>query len=86
MNPFPIRAGRWLALAPILLPAIADPAPRDGAMPPPLPAMASTAVAAFSAPADLERIASRLAEAAPAASREVLQLAARAMSCALRHP
>ncbi|MBN8225321.1 MAG: murein L,D-transpeptidase catalytic domain family protein [Xanthomonadales bacterium] len=48
--------------------------------------MASTAVAAFSAPADLERIASRLAEAAPAASREVLQLAARAMSCALRHP
>jgi len=86
MNPFPIRAGRWLALAPILLPAIADPAPRYGAMPPPLPAMASTAVAAFSAPADLERIASRLAEAAPAASREVLQLAARAMSCALRHP
>ena len=57
MNPFPIRAGRWLALAPILLPAIADPAPRDGAMPPPLPAMASTAVAAGSVAAGAASVA-----------------------------
>lgn len=85
MNLPTIRAGRWLALAPLLLPAIADPAPRDGARPASFPVTASTSVATPVA-AELDRVASRLAEAAPAASREVLHLAARAMACALRNP
>ena len=85
MNLPTIRAGRWLALAPLLLPAIADPAPRDGARPASFPVTASASVATPVA-AELDRVASRLAEAAPAASREVLHLAARAMACALRNP
>ena len=78
MNPFTIRACRWLALTPMLVPAIADPAPRDGAVPPALTAMASP-VAVFPAALELEQVAARLAEAAPAASRDVLRLAARAL-------
>ena len=85
MNPFTIRACRWLALTPMLVPAIADPTPRDGAVPPALTAVASPA-AVFPAALELEQVAARLAEAAPAASRDVLRLAARAMSCALRNP
>lgn len=85
MNLFTIRAGRWLLLAPALFPAIADPAPRDGAVPP-LSVPVASATGQRSLQAELDRVASRLAEAAPAASRDVLQLAARAMSCALRNP
>ena len=85
MNLSPIRAGRWLALAPLLVPALAHPVPRQELLPPASPAVASAAVVArFQA--ELDRITTRLADAAPAASPQVLQLAARAMSCALRHP
>ena len=85
MNLSPIRAGRWLALAALLVPALAHPVPRQELLPPASPAVASAAVVArFQA--ELDRITTRLADAAPAASPQVLQLAARAMSCALRHP
>lgn len=85
MNSPTIRVGRWLALAPLLLPAIADPAPRDAAIPPPFhPAAPAAALPSWQV--DPERVAARLAEAAPAASRDVLRLAARALSCALRTP
>jgi len=84
MNPFPILAGRWLVLAPALLPAIANPAARDGAMPPPFPP--ATAFVASPLESGPDRLAAHLADAAPAASREVLRLAAKAMSCALRNP
>ena len=54
-------------------------------VPDPCRPLASAAVVArFQA--ELDRITTRLADAAPAASPQVLQLAARAMSCALRHP
>lgn len=82
------HAGRWLAfapllLAPLLLPAAATPSSAKRPVPPQvLPAMAAVIPAA---PPEHD-LALRLADAAPAASREVLRLAARAMSCALRNP
>ena len=85
MNLSPIRAGRWLALVPLLVPALANPAPRQDVLPPSSPPLASAAgISRFQA--ELDRITIRLADAAPAASPQVLQLAARAMSCALRNP
>ena len=38
MNLSPIRAGRWLALAPLLVPALAHPVPRQELLPPASPA------------------------------------------------
>ena len=79
--PFP--AGRWLVLAPLLLPVAATPASDKRLVPPPV--MPEVAAALPADPPGHE-LAMRLAVAAPAASREVLQLAARAMTCALRNP
>ncbi|AKC85576.1 murein L,D-transpeptidase catalytic domain family protein [Pseudoxanthomonas suwonensis] len=77
-----VSAARWLALAPLLVPAAGNPSSsRSPALPPAISAAAPAADAA--AGHDLTGL---LAHAAPAASREVLQLAARAMSCALRYP
>jgi hypothetical protein len=85
-------AGRWLAcapllLAPLLLPAAANPSSAARVVPPPvLPAVAAAIPAAASTGSPEHDLALRLASAAPAASREVLRLAARAMTCALRNP
>ena len=74
-------AARWLAITPLLVPAAGSPSgSRSVTPPPPIP---------LPSPASGEGgvdLAGLLAHAAPGASREVLQLAARAMSCALRHP
>lgn len=74
-----LRAGRRLALFPLLLAAAPPvvPATRPEGVPP------VEAADAAVAEADLVR---RLAEAAPAADHQVLALAVRAMSCALRDP
>jgi hypothetical protein len=81
----PISARRWLALVPLLVPAAAVPSAGKAPSPlPPSPIPGKPAPRAQGAgDADLARL---LAETAPAASPEVLQLAARAMSCALRNP
>ncbi|KAF1691254.1 hypothetical protein CSC62_16330 [Pseudoxanthomonas jiangsuensis] len=79
-----LRVARWLAVAPLLLPLAGNSSGRGAAaaLPPPLDAGAGHA-SARSAAGDLAGLLSRVA---PAADRQVLQLAARAMSCALRHP
>lgn len=79
MKSFPITAGRRLALLPLL--AVATPA-----VPAPHPAPSLQPVATPAARLPEAELAARLAEVAPAASPEVLKLAARAMSCALRDP
>lgn len=76
-----LSAARWLALTPLLVPAAATPSGSRSTMPPPVVPMPSPA----SGEGD-PGLAGLLAQAAPGASREVLRLAARAMSCALRHP
>jgi len=76
-------ASRWLALAPLLVPAAATPSSGSRMLSPP-PVLPVSAPAVDIAPG--RDLAGLLAHAAPTASREVLQLAARAMSCALRHP
>ncbi|MBO9717072.1 MAG: murein L,D-transpeptidase catalytic domain family protein [Pseudoxanthomonas sp.] len=86
----PISARRWLALVPLLVPAAAVPSAGKSLSPPPaLPGAVPVAAGA----GDQGRpgqgdgdLAGLLAQTAPAASPQVLQLAARAMSCALRHP
>jgi len=75
-------ASRWLALAPLLVPAAATPSPGSRMLPPPVLSMPVPGVDS----AQGRDLAGLLVHAAPTASREVLQLAARAMSCALRHP
>jgi hypothetical protein len=80
-------AARWLALAPLLVPAAANPAsPRLSAPPPALAMPAKTVAASHPVATAGHELAGLLERAAPGASREVLQLAARAMSCVLRHP
>lgn len=77
-----LSAARWLALAPLLVPVAGNPSSNRSLLP------AAVSPVALP-PADARPagdLAVQLAQAAPAASREVLQLAARAMSCALRHP
>ncbi len=81
MKSSPLSFARWLALSPLLLPVAANPASNRSLAPPSAVPGLPAAVAA--AGPDL---AGLLARAAPGASQEVLQLAARAMSCALRHP
>lgn len=82
MKSTPVPAARWLALVPLLVPAAGNPSSHRSAMPPP----ATVAHVPTPDRAVPDHLAGVLAEAAPAASREVLALAARAMSCALRHP
>jgi hypothetical protein len=78
---------RWLALAPLLVPAAANPASHRLSAPPPALAMpAKNAAASHPVATAGHELAGLLERAAPGASREVLQLAARAMSCVLRHP
>ena len=80
-------AGRRLALVALLLPAAANPYSAKRPVPPQvLPAVAAVIPAAPAVALSEPDLAMRLADAAPAASREVLRLAARAMSCALRDP
>ena len=74
-------AARWLAITPLLVPAAGSPSGSRSVTPP--PAIPLPSPASGEGGVDL---AGLLAHAAPGASREVLQLAARAMSCALRHP
>ncbi len=79
---FTVSAARWLALGPLLVPAAGNPAPNHSLAP--LQAIAvATRTSEDTTGQDLAGV---LAQAAPGASREVLRLAARAMSCALRHP
>ncbi|WP_425605684.1 murein L,D-transpeptidase catalytic domain family protein [Pseudoxanthomonas daejeonensis] len=75
-------AARWLALAPLLVPIAGNPSSNRSLLPPPAMPVAVPSIDALPG----GELAVQLAHAAPAASREVLQLAARAMSCALRHP
>ena len=80
-------AGRRLALVALLLPAAANPYSAKRPVPPQvLPAVAAVIPGAPAVALSEPDLAMRLADAAPAASREVLRLAARAMSCALRDP
>jgi len=76
-----VSAARWLALTPLLIPAAGNPSSNRALAPP--PAMPALQPVVGSVDPDL---AGLLARTAPAANHEVLQLAARAMSCALRHP
>ena len=72
-------ARRWLALTPLLMPVAGNPSTNRSLAPPPAPRVEPVAAAG-------QDLAGLLARAAPGASQDVLRLAARAMSCALRNP
>jgi hypothetical protein len=83
----PISARRWLALVPLLVPAAAVPSAGKGPSPLPLSSQPAPGDPAARGHGPGQRdLAGLLVQTAPAASPEVLQLAARAMSCALRNP